>query len=85
MYKNKGANGRNNYTGINLRKIRESLVPQLSQRKLAELMQLKGLDIDRHVIRRIENGERFVTDIELKILSESLNVSYSTLIDGKDI
>lgn len=85
MYKNKGANGRNNYTGINLKKIRESLVPSLSQRKLAELMQLKGLDIDRHVIRRIENGERFVTDIELKILSESLNVSYSTLIDGKDI
>lgn len=85
MYKNKSSDGRNNYTGVHLKKIRESMSPPVSQRKLAKLMQLKGLDIDRHVIRRIENGERFVTDIELRILSESLDVSYATLIDGENL
>lgn len=85
MYKNKGIDGRNNYTGVHLKKIRTAMEPPVSQRKLAELMQLEGLDIDRHVIRRIENGERFVTDIELKILSKSLDVSYATLLDGIDL
>ena len=81
MYKNKGKDGRNNYTGINLKKIRENMKPPLSQRKLADKMQIIGLDIDRHVIRRIENGERFVTDIELKIFSKALKVSYEELLD----
>jgi len=67
--------------GINLRHIRQGMNPPLSQRKLAEEMQLLGLDIDRHVIRRIENGERFVTDIELKIFAKALNVSYDDLLE----
>lgn len=83
MYKNKCVNGRNNLSGVNLKKIRENMDPPLSQRKLAKKMQLMNLDIDRHVIRRIENGERFVTDIELRIFSKALKVSYEQLIDGE--
>jgi transcriptional regulator with XRE-family HTH domain len=67
--------------GVRLKQIRETMNPPLSQRKLAEKMQVLGLDIDRHVIRRIENGERFVTDIELKMFSNALNVSYKDLLD----
>ncbi len=37
-------------------------------------MQLLGYDVDHYFIRRVENGERFVTDIDLKIFSQSLNV-----------
>ena len=44
-------------------------------------VQLAGFDVDHHFIRRIENGERFVTDIELVALSRVLSVSITELID----
>lgn len=46
-------------------------------------MQVMGYDIDYHVIRRIEEGTRFVTDIEIRALAGVLNVSYSDLIGGE--
>lgn len=45
-------------------------------------MQLAGYDVDHHFIRRIENGQRFVTDIELVALSETLSVSIYDLVDS---
>lgn len=81
MFKLKNEDGSNNISGKALKKIRENMKPKLSQRKFAAKMQLEGLDIDHHVIRRIENGERFVTDIELKAFSKVLNVSYEKLLD----
>lgn len=72
---------RNNICGVNVAKIRNSAKPYMSQTKMAERLQLAGFDADRHVIRRIENGKRFVTDIELKIISEVLGVSVKTLLD----
>lgn len=54
----------------------------LSQRDLSHKLQLAGYDMDRNVITRIETNQRYVTDIELKALSEIFNVSYSYLIDG---
>jgi len=80
MYKNKCDNGRNNILGKNLKEYREKMNPPLSQRKLAEKMQVLGLDVDRHVIRRIENGERFVTDIEIVMFSKALGLSYDDLL-----
>ena len=47
-------------------------------------MQVMGYDVDNHVIRRIETGERFVTDIEIKAFAEALGVSYRAIIDGID-
>lgn len=38
--------------------------------------------MDRNVITRIETNQRYVTDIELKALSEVFHVSYQELIDG---
>jgi len=43
-------------------------------------MQLIGIDVDKNAIQRIECGKRFVTDIELKALSEILSVSIDELI-----
>ena len=37
--------------------------------------------MDHHFIRRIENGERFVTDIELVALAKVLQVEITDLID----
>lgn len=53
----------------------------MSQRMLAEAMQLIGIDLDKNAIQRIECGKRFVTDIELKALSKALNVTLEELLD----
>lgn len=53
----------------------------MSQRMLAEAMQLIGIDLDKNAIQRIECGKRFVTDIELKALSKVLNVTLEELLD----
>lgn len=55
-----------------------------SQRHLAYLLQLAGYDMDKNVITRIETNKRYVTDLELKALSEIFHVSYDYLIDGKE-
>lgn len=39
----------------------------LSQRALADRMQLAGIDIDKNAIQRIECGKRFVTDIGINV------------------
>ena len=59
----------------------QSLPQKTSQRKLADLLQVAGLDIDKNAIQRIESGMRFVTDIELKIIADVLQVSYQDLLD----
>ena len=82
MYKNRAADGENNICGRKLRELRESLPKKTSQRKLAELLQVAGIDLDKNAIQRIECGKRFVTDIELKAIAEVLGVSYQTLLDG---
>lgn len=56
----------------------------LSQRDLAEKLQLAGYDMDKNVITRIETNKRYVTDLELKALSEIFDVSYEYLIDGRN-
>ena len=79
MFKNKNA-GRNNLCGENIRKFRLSYPTKLSQKGLADKMQLIGLDIDKNAIQRIECGKRFVTDIELKAFSEIFEVELDQLI-----
>ena len=54
----------------------------VSQKHLADMLQLKGLDLDKNAIQRIESGKRFVTDIELRYFAKVLNVSYEALLDS---
>ena len=82
MFKLKTKGGRNNITGYRLIEIRHS--KSLSQRQLAKMTQLAGYDVDHHFIRRIENGERFVTDIELVALAKVLAVSINDLLDDSE-
>ena len=53
---------------------------KLSQAKLAELMQARGVDVDRMAISSIENKVRAVTDYELVALSEIYGVSLAWLM-----
>ncbi|MGI6265167.1 MAG: helix-turn-helix domain-containing protein [Acutalibacteraceae bacterium] len=83
MFKIKAPDGTNNLTGQRLAQIRKE--QHLSQRKLASKMQLLGFDVDHYFIRRVENGERFVTDIDLMIFSKALNTPISDLFpDGQN-
>ena len=80
MYKNRGPNGRDNLCGIRVAELRKARSPKLSQRGLADLLQLSGLDLDKNAIQRIESGQRFVTDIELKAFSQIFAVSLEYLL-----
>ena len=47
-------------------------------------LELEGLDIDKNVITRIEMDKRYVTDIEIQVISRFFRVSYEYLLDGID-
>ena len=57
---------------------------KMSQRLLAYELQLRGYDMDKNVITRIETNKRYVTDVELKAFREVFQVSYDYLIEGKE-
>lgn len=82
VYKNRAEDGLNNICGKKIKEIRESLPETTSQKKLADMLQIEGLDLDKNAIQRIESGQRFVTDIELKGIAKVLKVEYKILLDG---
>ncbi len=81
MYKNKSESGLNNICGEKIKFYRKNLPIKTSQRKLADMLQIEGLDVDKNAIQKIEAGKRFVTDIELKIITKVLGVSYEDLLN----
>ena len=81
MFKNKAKSGKNNICGEKIYFLRKQQVPKMSQRILAEKLQLRDIDVDKNAIQRIESGERFVTDIELKVLAAIFNVSTDELLN----
>jgi len=87
MYKNRPEGGGNNISGINIRKLRLSLHSQPSQREFAEMLQRAGLDLDKNAVQRIESGQRFVTDVELKVIARVLCVTCDALLveEGDDL
>lgn len=80
MFKNKSTTGKNNICGEKIFILRKQQVPKMSQRILAEKMQLNGIDVDKNAIQRIESGERFVTDIEIKKIAEIFDMSVDELL-----
>ncbi|MEL4106218.1 helix-turn-helix transcriptional regulator [Oscillospiraceae bacterium WX1] len=76
-----GENGEKNLIALRLKDLRER--KGLSQRALANQLQLRGVDMDKNVITRIETNKRFVSDLELRAIAAIFNVSYDYLLDGK--
>ena len=81
MSKKLAPDGKKNLIGARIKHMRKAR--NLSQEQLTEQLQLLELDYERGVIKRIENGTRFVSDIELQVLAKFFSVSYDFLIDGK--
>lgn len=78
MFKNKNEDGSLNISGKNIKLFRKEL--KISQRKLADKMQLLGIDLSKNAIQQIESGERFVTDIELKAFKTFFETSSDELL-----
>ena len=79
MFINKSKNGKNNVCGVAVERRRKEMGK--SQRQLADMLQLAGLDVDKNAIQRIEAGKRFVTDVEITYLSKVLGISYEELLN----
>ena len=80
MFTNRSRNGENNLCGKVIEQRRKEMGK--SQRQLADMLQIAGLDIDKNAIQRIEAGKRFVTDIEITYFSRVLNLPYEVLLDS---
>ncbi len=80
MFINKTNDGKNNLCGKNVAKYRNKL--GISQRILADKLQILGLDVDKNAIQRIEAGKRFVTDIELNYFCKVFEISYDELLSS---
>ena len=78
MFINKTADGLNNICGKNIALFRTDL--KISQRELADRIQLVGIDVDKNAIQRIECGKRFVTDIEIIAFAKVFNKSFDELL-----
>ena len=77
MFINKASDGRNNICGATIAVLRKER--RISQRMLADQLQLLGLDLDKNAIQRIEAGKRFITDIELQVFARFFSVSVGEL------
>ena len=83
MFKIKAPDGRNNLCGKKFYELRK--VQKLSLRQLAAKIQLLGYDVEHHFIPLAENGERFITDLDLVIFARALNVSSEKLLSLDDV
>lgn len=80
MFKNKGPGERLNISGERIAKYRQALPGRVSQRALAERLQLQGVDLGKNAVQQIEAGKRFVTDIELLAFARALGVEIQSLL-----
>ena len=78
MFINRTNDGLNNLCGKQIARFRMQL--GISQRELADRVQLAGIDIDKNAIQRIESGKRFVTDIEIVAFAKVFQVTFEELL-----
>lgn len=70
--------GRKNICGDRVREAR--IKQRITQEDLAARLQVAGVNIERNSVSRLETGNRFVSDFELLILSQVLNVNVEWLL-----
>lgn len=74
-------NGKKNISGKRIKIARKN--NHLTQENFAAKLQLAGVTIERDSISRIEIGTRFVTDYELKVIADILNVTVDWLLSDE--
>ena len=73
--------GRNNISGDRIRKAR--VTQKVTQADLAARLQIEGVQIERNSVSKIESGDRFVADYELKAIAKVLKVGVDWLLGGE--
>lgn len=68
-----------NCVGTNIRKIRISLVPKVTQTDLAARLQLQGINVNHSTIVKIEKRTRVVRDFEALAIAKALRVPIEKL------
>lgn len=74
--------GQRNISGTRIREARDKM--SLTQGELAARLQVEEVNLERDSISRIESGKRFVSDFELLVLSEILDVPIESLLGKKE-
>lgn len=70
-----------NIIGNNIKKLRKA--KGITQKALAEKLQLEGFDFSDLTILRIEQGKRFVPDYEIVVLADFFKVTTDELLKTK--
>ena len=74
--------GKKNIIGDKVKSLRKE--KGISQKALAEQLQLLGFDFNDLTVLRIETGKRFVADYELMALADFFDVSSDYLLGRKE-
>ena len=69
-----------NIIGDNIKRLRKSA--NLTQKELAEKLQLEGYEFSDLTILRIEQGKRFVPDYEVVALADYFGITTDELLKG---
>ena len=72
-----------NLIGEHVREVRLNSKPTITQADLLARLAVRGIDLEKTAISKIESKTRPVTDIELVAIADSLGVSVIWLL-GKD-
>lgn len=68
--------------GKNIKRIREDI--HMTQDVLAAKLQLRGCDITRSSIAKIEVGQRHIYPDEIMLIKEILNTDFEVIFYGKE-
>ena len=74
----KQALGDRNIVGAKIEQKRKSM--GMKQKDLLTQLQIKGIDLNASGLSKLEGQLRYVTDVELKAISEVLGMSYEELL-----
>lgn len=73
-------NGKLNAIGSKIKEYRTKM--KMTQKELAEKMQLYGIDLNKNSLQKVERGDRIIKEYELAVFCEVLNVSADELLKG---
>ena len=73
-----------NATGRQVSRLRSAQKPKMTQADLAHALQLRGFNIDRAGVAKIERGYRQVSDVELVLIAEVFGVPPGDFFEGTE-
>mgnify|MGYP004509287469 FL=1 len=71
-------NGKLNAIGSKIKDCR--IKNKMTQKELAEKLQLYGIDLNKNSLQKLERGDRIIKEYELAVFCEVLNVSADELL-----